>query len=267
MGLGKRSHPIRGHFMVEQFRDPYGRSIHGKTNALKYLYNNKADYSKSDLDKAFNSLQDNGWKKISNCEDWRWKKSHANLWFLSPDMNKFRSAIEVNAHMKKNNVSQEVIDNFNSFMGNTEIRRKKVNDTDTPKRIKKADNEERNWESDETLPDSWRLHKEKKKEILKNADGQEFLGRKSAIDFMIKEKYSPTDIFKLWNTLYLDGWVDDAESLPTGWKKKYFGKTNSYHYLSPLMEEVKSKDELLEKVEKNMNDYTSEDVEKVKSLA
>ena len=265
--IGKRRHPISGHFMIEQFKGPYGKAIQGKINALKYLYQHRKDYSDSDLEKAFNSLEDNGWRKISGCQEWRWKKSHANLWFLSPDMNKFRSAVEVTAHMKKTKISQETIDNFNIFMGDSNLRRRNTEENNSYFRKQKTENEQRNWVSDETLPESWRLHKEKRKEILKNGDGKEFLGRKSAIDFMIKEKYSPTDIFKLWNTLYLDGWVDDAESLPTGWKKKYFGKTNSYHFLSPLMEEVNSKAELLAKIEKNNNDYTLEDIEKVKCLA
>ena len=58
------------------------------------------------------------------------------------------------------------------------------------------------------------------KEFIKSNNGDQFSGRKEAIDFMIKEKDSPEDIFKLWNTLHLDGWMDDADNLPTGWKKK-----------------------------------------------
>lgn len=48
-----------------------------------------------------------------------------------------------------------------------------------------------------------------------------FKGRKEAIDHMILDKYPPTDIFKLWNMLHLEGWVTDDDSLPMGWKRKH----------------------------------------------
>ena len=79
---------------------------------------------------------------------------------------------------------------------------------------------------------------------------------------MIKEKYSPEDIFKLWNTLHLDGWMDDADNLPTGWKKKKFN--NTFHYLSPLMDEIFSKSELLNVILEHESDYSKTDIDKVR---
>jgi len=116
------------------------------------------------------------------------------------------------------------------------------------------------WTTDPALPSSWRISSGMPKEIIKNGKGALFEGRKESIDHMIKEKYSPTDIFKLWNTLHLDGWVTDENNLPTGWKRK--SEKNTYHYLSPMMEVVKTGEALLDIVRKG-RDYSEEEVKRV----
>ena len=118
------------------------------------------------------------------------------------------------------------------------------------------------WTTDPALPSSWRISSGMPKEIIKNAKGALFEGRKESIDHMIKEKYSPTDIFKLWNTLHLDGWMTDEDNLPTGWKRK--SEKNSYHYLSPMMEVVKTGEALLDIVRKG-RDYSKEEVSRVEN--
>ena len=120
------------------------------------------------------------------------------------------------------------------------------------------------WKKDTSLPSDWRLLSSGGDEVIQSDKGEMFSGRKEAIDFMIKEKFSPEDIFKLWNTLHLDGWLDDAENLPTGWKKKRFSDTDTYHYLSPLMEEVTSKNKLLDIILGNESDYSKSDIAKVR---
>ena len=91
--------------------------------------------------------------------------------------------------------------------------------------------------------------------------GEEFSGRKEALDFMIREGYSPEGIFKLWNTLHLDGWLADPDYLPTGWKKKLFSDT--FHFLSPLMEELIGTEELVSHLQSNIAEYDSQDVTRV----
>ena len=72
------------------------------------------------------------------------------------------------------------------------------------------------------------------------------------------------DIFKLWNTLHLEGWLEDV-NLPTGWKRKYLPRSAAHYFLSPLMEVFRSKRELREFMINN-NDYTNEDIENIENL-
>ena len=57
------------------------------------------------------------------------------------------------------------------------------------------------WKKDGSLPGSWFLSTNLNHEVIKDDKGSLFEGRKEAIDHMIREKYPPTDIFKLWNKL------------------------------------------------------------------
>ena len=100
------------------------------------------------------------------------------------------------------------------------------------------DKEEIIWVEEESLPKGWKVSVglEEGKEILVDEEGTRFEGRKAAIDQLIREQRSPEDIFKLWSTLHRDGWLADEETLPAGWKKKYFAAEACYHYLSPMMQ-------------------------------
>ena len=120
---------------------------------------------------------------------------------------------------------------------------------------------------DESLPEGWTIGKtSQSKTLIKNPDGAIFMDRKEACVFLIKNKYSPADIFKLWSTLHLDGWIDDKENLPTGWKKKYISESQSHHFLSPLMDEVQNKEDLSTFIKSNISEYKDYDISKIKFL-
>ena len=89
------------------------------------------------------------------------------------------------------------------------------------------------------LPQGWRVSLGLEHEILRDHQGARFLGRKEAIDHLIREQYSPSDIFRLWSTLEKEGWQGDESALPTGWKRKWFPAEGRHHYLSPMMEVVR----------------------------
>ena len=93
------------------------------------------------------------------------------------------------------------------------------------------------WQEDPTLPAGWLSCPTTALEIIKSSSGARFEGRKEAIDFMIKEHCSPTDIFSVWSTLEREGWrAEPDQMLPTGWKRKLYPETGRWHYLSPMME-------------------------------
>ena len=118
------------------------------------------------------------------------------------------------------------------------------------------------WTDDPSLPDGWMISSGTGVQVIKSKSGAVLMGRKEAIDNMIKEHYSPTDICRLWNTLDRDGWISDDENLPAGWKKKFFPSESKHHYLSPMMEVVTSSIALLDLV-KNSKDYSQEELRKV----
>ena len=119
------------------------------------------------------------------------------------------------------------------------------------------------WKEDPSLPTGWMISTGLDYEIIKNSKGALFEGQKEAIDNMIKEHYSPGDIFKMWNTLHLEGWISDDENLPTGWKRKFFSAENQHHYLSPMMEVVTSSDTLLDIVKKSKDYHRADQTQEI----
>ena len=115
-----------------------------------------------------------------------------------------------------------------------------------------------------TLPSGWKIRSTSAETIIVNGDGKEFNSRKDAVSFLIKENHPPSDIFKLWNTLHLEGWKDDNDTLPTGWKRRV--SDDGDHFLSPLMEEVSSQQALRRLFMENELDYSHEDFSKVMKL-
>ena len=122
------------------------------------------------------------------------------------------------------------------------------------------------WKTDPSLPEGWLLscglNKLTKQEILKHISGGRFETKQAAINFMIKERHSSQDIFKIWTTLHTEGWVSDESYLPRGWKRKYISNKKTHFYLSPMMEVVKSSAKLLDIVSSS-SDYDIKDVEKI----
>ena len=90
------------------------------------------------------------------------------------------------------------------------------------------------------LPSEWRLCVTGNGEQIRYDKGNIYSSRKDAIDAMIRNNSSPSDIFKLWNTLHVEGWLEDV-NLPTGWKRKYLPRSAAHYFLSPLMEVFRSK--------------------------
>ena len=118
------------------------------------------------------------------------------------------------------------------------------------------------WMQDSSLPSDWFIAKDENTVKISNHKGDIFKSRKEAIDYMIQNQQPPTDIFTLWNTLHLEGWVCDENNLPSGWRMKKM-TSNSCHYLSPMMDVFTSAKDLLTQVCQE-NDYSQEDVEKVR---
>ena len=84
---------------------------------------------------------------------------------------------------------------------------------------------------------------------------------------MIKEEFDPQAIFKMWDTLAVEGWVPD-ERLPKGWRVRSKDRLKDnwqFYFLSPQMEIFKSNKAVLDYISSQSDTYNQEDYEKVKT--
>jgi len=103
------------------------------------------------------------------------------------------------------------------------------------------------WVTDEDLPAGWKKTEDDEEEVqFLGPSGTILNGRVALIERLIKDNHSPEEIFKLWGTLDLEGWMSDNKNIPLGWKSKYFPELEQFHYLSPLMQVVKSEADLVQ---------------------
>jgi len=102
------------------------------------------------------------------------------------------------------------------------------------------------WVEDEDLPKGWKkTEDDEEEEQFLGPLGTILNGRVALIEHLIKENHPPKEVFALWGTLDLEGWMNDNKNLPLGWKSKYFPELDEFHYLSPLMQVVKSETDLV----------------------
>jgi len=102
------------------------------------------------------------------------------------------------------------------------------------------------WVEDEDIPKGWKkTEDDEEEEQFLGPLGTIATGRVALIEHLIKQNHPPEEIFALWGTLDLEGWMNDNKNLPLGWKSKYFPELDEFHYLSPLMQVVKSDTELV----------------------
>ena len=118
------------------------------------------------------------------------------------------------------------------------------------------------WVLDPALPEGWSVSQGLEQDILRDQRGARFASRKEAIDHLIREQYSPGDIFRLWSTLEREGWLGDETTLPTGWKRKFYPSERRHHYLSPMMEVVWGTMALQEVVGRG-REYSREEVDRL----
>ena len=121
------------------------------------------------------------------------------------------------------------------------------------------------WNSSKDLPPDWSLAITVEGERIKDSRGNIYKSRKDAIDHMIKEKFPPSDIFKLWSTLHIEGWLEH-KLLPTGWKRKYYSSDSTFQFLSPMMEMFTSVQHLKDHFKQQPEQYSEQDLENVELL-
>ena len=159
---------------------------------------------------------------------------------------------------------EELLINWDKFIGIYRPVNRENKGTGAPVLSLKSDNCEVIWKSHVDLPSEWRHCVSGNGEQIRDDKGNIYSSRKDAIDAMIRNNSSPSDIFKLWNTLHVEGWLEDA-NLPTGWKRKYIPRSSAHYFLSPVMEVFRSKQKLREFMINN-SDYTNKDIKNIDNI-
>ena len=128
-----------------------------------------------------------------------------------------------------------------------------------------------NWvPGDETLPSDWKMRKDGNKFSIMSPEGKQYLNRAVALLDMIKRKYDKSRIDELFDKLEFEGWKSN-QWLPDKWCYKSFeGKSSTKleRRWSFITREGLKLDnfKVVMGFMKQSEDYTSEDIEKVKKL-
>ena len=208
---------------------------------------------------------------------WMTKQNKASgVVFLAPSWKILKHKSNVLEYMKKNDYNDAVIAKAKKYLYDNPkliFTRKRIKDEPNegeedlmpPKKKAHLDSEVIEWKSGDTsLPENWLIGRKSDNSILiSSSKGEKFSSRIEAIASLIKNQQSPDDIFKMWSNLHLEGWVHDEDNLPSGWRRKYQEELKTYHYLSPLMDVLKTPGSLLKHMELSP-DYSAEDIFKVK---
>ena len=156
-------------------------------------------------------------------------------------------------YLKKNGCSKKAVKKAYQYL---------FGRTKSSNNITRSDKQILNWKQDPDLPSGWESSMYDGNFLIRNINKETFKSRKDAIHYMIKNEMSPVVIFNLWNKLHLEGWVNDEENLPSGWRRRFISSSNSFEFLSPLMDVISSTEEFCKFIKTN-SDISKIDVEKV----
>ena len=212
---------------------------------IKQNFNPKIIYG------LWSTLDREGWLLTNNMipSGWRIKSFPAldDHKYITRDVTILHSTEEALKHIKQTPDLEDHVEKFEKWASEVKMKESK-----------------KTWRTDTSVPPEWCVHSGSGREILRfKTSGGRFENRIDAIDYMIKNSQSSTDIFTMWNSLSLEGWVSDEDHLPRGWRRKTSKKGDMF--LSPLMETIKTCDRMLSILKKN-KDYSDEDVAKFEKL-
>ena len=251
-GAGSMSEALPPGWRVEGegLVSPGGRRFPTKVAAVQWMITNKA--ASEQIYQVWSGLGAEGWELATATTSllpggWRvrWEGGVEDWYYLSRQCRVLQGTVRARAELAASGseYDAEELARFDRWAAEVERGRPVVA-----------------WVVDPSLPAGWTISTTGT--ILRDPRGARFPSRKDTIDHMIKEHYSPSDIFRLWNTLEREGWLADDSALPTGWKKRFVEEEQRHHYLSPMMEVVRGT-MALEEVVREGREYSGEEREKV----
>ena len=235
-----------------------------RRSALQHMI--KENYSEESIKEMREKLKFEGWEDDVHHlpEDWKVRKSEGstnghfdvNYYYLSNDGIMFHSTKAVISYMRKSDDYTE--DDVSKIKQRLEIETRK----NRPQKY--------NWLDDERLPEGWKYRTITKAGIRTDyvitENNYQFQSRRAAIEYVIKENYDPQVIYKMWNTLDVEGWVTE-DRLPKGWRVRSKDRLKDnwqFYFLSPQMEVFKSNKAVLDHMSALKDTYSEDDYQKVK---
>ena len=109
------------------------------------------------------------------------------------------------------------------------------------------------WVEDRLLPAGWKKteirmeteEEDTQAEHFLAPSGDIFTDKVSMIRHLIDKEYSTENISRIWNSLDTESWMVDTQQVPLGWKIRFDCELNQDEYLSPRMEVLKSREDIL----------------------
>ena len=264
-----------GTIKMIRFMSPNGTIIQNRALAVKYMKDNH--YDESSIDAMFSLLiKKDGWQYDENLPDGWMKKQlpSTTTIYMSSTLQIFKKKHAVISYMKDHNFDEKTLKKTEEYLyagkspSTLSIKREPRPSTSQqssilrPKRIK-IDKDVIDWKPDSSLPSGWLSARDSdNNDHISNSKGDTFSSRIEAMRAMIETKQSSDDIFRMWKSLDLEGWVCDEGYLPPGWRRKYSDESKTHTYLSPLMEVIQSSKAFLKYIE-NSSDYNNDDIKKV----
>ena len=106
---------------------------------------------------------------------------------------------------------------------------------------------------DSILPPGWlktevRLETEEEEtqsEHFLAPSGEIYSDKVAVIRDMIDQQLPTHHILRIWNSLDTDSWMVDNTQVPLGWKIRFDCELNQDEYLSPRMEVLKSREDIV----------------------
>ena len=248
-----------------KLKSPSDQIFCSRADALRFMINQKEDFSNEKVAEMRGMLRHEFWEEHSLLPcDWRMMRLVGGGLLVITETGKVITTLRGARDNVKARGIEELLANWDKLVAFYKPVNREHKGTGLPVLSMESDNEEPSWKPHSDLPSDWKLCVSSEGEQIKDDKGTIYNSRKDAIDAMIQNNSSPSDIFKLWNTLHLEGWMQNAH-LPTGWKRKYFQNTRSNQFLSPMMEVFTSKQKLREFMINN-KDYTNKDIKNLDQL-
>ena len=228
-------------------REANGKVVGSRAQAIKFLATRPQAADGGEVAKMRLGLCRDGWMpSLRLPTDWLTKKrGDGTSVYLTEKYEMLKSVKNALSYMKMKSYSRDVIDRF--ILGSPEKRKAENGEEINTKRKKELISEEvlecenlnrdlkeepfEENESSSCLPEGWRELAGQ----LVSPEGKVFASRASAVEWMIKGRREPEEIYAIWSELEKEGWELGAAStsmLPAGWRIKWLPGIQDWHFLS-----------------------------------